>query len=364
MTELGQHGGNVLEIALKLGLDEAAIVDFSANINPLGMPPSLKRAITSRLDLAECYPDPLYRRVHERLAAHHRCPASWILAGNGATELIFDLASLLRQKTVLLLTPGFAEYRRALQWMDCRIEDYPLSEADDFRPDRRLLSALRPGLDCLFLCTPNNPTGQLIEPELLLAVARRCRELDIMLVVDEAFMDFIPAGVSLISSLMRFPRVFVLRSLTKFYAIPGLRLGYVVSSNAEAMAQLRLRRPPWTINAFAALAADVMLDDDDYLQATRRWLGQEQAFLTQGLRAFAQLRVWQPAANYIFFRCRQPGLDLQAALLGPAGGGTGLLIRSCANYPGLNADYYRVAIKGHEDNQRLLAALAQVFPHG
>ncbi|NDL63210.1 threonine-phosphate decarboxylase CobD [Acerihabitans arboris] len=354
-----QHGGNVLDMALKLGVDETSIVDFSANINPLGMPASLKRALAAHWSLAERYPDPLYRRLHDRLAAHHQCPASWILAGNGATELIYDLAFLLRGKTVLLPTPGFAEYRLALKGMDCRVEDFPLTESDDFSPDHRLPAALRPGIDALFLCTPNNPTGQLIATDLLLAIARRCRELAITLVVDEAFMDFIPDGVSVINRLGDFPNLFVLRSLTKFYAIPGLRLGYMLGSDTQAMARLRERRPPWTINAFAALAGEVVLDDLEYQRDAMRWLQEQQTYLYGGLSALPALKVWRPAANYIFFRCQRRALDLQAALLQK-----GLLIRSCANYPGLSGDYYRVAIKGGADNRRLLEALGEVLNYG
>ncbi|WP_410015146.1 threonine-phosphate decarboxylase CobD [Sodalis sp. C49] len=358
MAQANQHGGNVLDMALASGVDEASIVDFSANINPLGMPPSLRRALAETWALAERYPDPLYRRLHARLAAHHGCPASWILAGNGATELIYDLAFLLRGKTVLLLSPGFAEYRLALEGMDCRIREYRLAEHDDFRPDPRLLAALGPGIDCLFLCTPNNPTGQLIEPDLMQAITLRCRELAITLVVDEAFMDFIPGGVSMIDSLSGLPAVFVLRSLTKFYAIPGLRLGYMVSSDGQAVARLRERRPPWTINAFAALAGEVVLDDADYQRDSRQWLQEQQAYLFTGLNALPALKVWRPAANFIFFRCLRPGLDLQGLLLRQ-----GLLIRSCANYAGLSGEYYRVAIKDKADNRRLLDALRKVFAH-
>ncbi len=359
MAQANQHGGNVLDMALAFGMDETSIVDFSANINPLGMPASLKRALNAQWSLAERYPDPLYRRLHARLAAQHGCPASWVLAGNGATELIYDLAFLLRGKTVLLLTPGFAEYRLALEGMDCRIREYPLAEQDDFRPDRRLLAALRPGIDCLFLCSPNNPTGQLIEPDLMQDIALRCRAMAITLVVDEAFMDFIADGVSMVDSLANFPNVFVLRSLTKFYAIPGLRLGYMVSSDGQAVARLRERRPPWTLNAFAALAGEVVLDDVGYQRDSWHWLRRQQAYLFTGLNALPALKVWRPAANYIFFRCLRPGLDLQALLLP-----RGLLIRSCANYPGLSADYYRVAIKGAADNRRLLDAMGSVLAHG
>lgn len=359
MAKPNQHGGNVLDMALTLGVDEAAIIDFSANINPLGMPASLKQALADNWPLIERYPDPLYRRLHDRLGEHHRCPASWLLAGNGATELIYDLAYWLRGKSVLLPTPGFAEYRLALEDRECRIKDFPLAEENDFRPDQRLLAALRPGIDALFLCTPNNPTGQLMEPPLLHAIARRCRDLAITLVVDEAFMDFVPDGKSMIDSLAEYPNLFVLRSLTKFYAIPGLRLGYMVSSNEQAMSRLRARRPPWTINAFAALAGEVALDDKPYHNASLLWLKEQQAYLFNGLNALPELNVWPPAANFIFFRCQRKGLDLQAALLQK-----GLLVRSCANYPGLSADYYRVAIKTPAHNRLLLMALRALFAHG
>jgi threonine-phosphate decarboxylase len=359
MQDLGQHGGNVLEMALKLGVDERTLCDFSANINPLGMPEALRIALIEHLSLAERYPDPHYRRLHEQLARHHACPASWILAGNGATELIFDLACLLRQKTVMLLTPGFAEYRRALQWMECRIEDYPLAESDNFCPDSRLLAALHSGIDALFLCSPNNPTGQLIAPDLLNAIARRCHEQGIILVIDEAFMDFLPDAPSMITQLAQWPNMFVLRSLTKFYAIPGLRLGYLINSDPQAMQSLRARRPPWTINAFAALAGEIVLNQQDYQQQTRRWLLAEQTFLYGELTALPDIKVWLPAANYIFLHCLRPDFDLQAALLQRK-----ILIRSCANYPGLNSGYYRLAIRSHQDNQRLLSSLRQVLSGG
>ncbi|CQD32914.1 threonine-phosphate decarboxylase CobD [Yersinia mollaretii] len=357
---MSEHGGNVLEMALKIGTDAANIIDFSANINPLGMPNSLKTAIVAQLARAECYPDVEYRQLHAALARAHHCQPENIMAGNGATELIYAVVQHLQPRSALLLTPGFAEYRRALQRVGCQIHDYSLSEAEGYQPDERLLARLaqlRP--DCLFLATPNNPTGLMPDSALLQAIVQCCHQHHIALIVDEAFIDFLPDAPGLIPQLADFPRLYVLRSLTKFFAIPGLRLGYLLSGDQAAIAQMKQQREPWTINAFAALAGEIILDDQPYIQATHQWLAQQQRWLYQQLSTLPALQVWQGAANYIFLRCLTPEIHLQQALLQHH-----ILIRHCANYPGLTRDHYRVAIKSAADNQRLISALQQVFGHG
>ncbi|MFZ1875138.1 MAG: threonine-phosphate decarboxylase CobD [Chania sp.] len=357
---MNEHGGNVLEMALKTGLNPADILDFSANINPLGMPASLKAAIIAQLDSAECYPDVEYRRLHAALARAHHCQPENIIAGNGATELIYAVVNRLRPRTALLLTPGFAEYRRALRRAKCRIQHYPLEEESGFQPDERLLKVLaeqRP--DCLFIATPNNPTGLMPDPALLQAILTCCQQHDIALIVDEAFIDFLPDTPGFIPQIANYPQLYILRSLTKFFAIPGLRLGYLVSSDLAGIRQMKQAREPWTINTFAALAGEIILDDCHYIQQTHQWLAQQRAWLFDALAAIPQLRVWPGAANYIFLRCLRPELDLQQALLQQQ-----ILIRHCANYPGLSADYYRVAIKSEAANRRLNAALRQVFADG
>ena len=219
-----------------------------------------------------------------------------------------------------------------------------------------ILEALTPELDCLFLCTPNNPTGLLPERPLLEAIAARCRDAGIALIIDEAFIDFIPDQPGFIPFLQNNPHIWVLRSLTKFYAIPGLRLGYLVNSDERAVARLREKQMPWSINAFAALAGEIALKDRAYQQATWRWLAQEGSRFYQALRQLPGLSVYPGRANYLFLRCHLPELDLQQALLQQH-----ILIRSCANYPGLGNGYYRVAIRSPEENQLLLTALCAIL---
>ncbi|AHM73268.1 threonine-phosphate decarboxylase CobD [Yersinia hibernica] len=357
---MSEHGGNVLEMALKIGTDAENIIDFSANINPLGMPDSLKKAIVAQLARAEHYPDVEYRQLHSALARAHHCLPENIMAGNGATELIYAVVHYLQPRSALLLTPGFAEYRRALQRVGCQIHNYAMSAADGYQPDERLLEVLvqlRP--DCLFLATPNNPTGLMPDAALLQAIVRCCHQHHIALIVDEAFLDFLPEEPGLIPQLADFPGLYVLRSLTKFFAIPGLRLGYLLSGDLAGIRHMKQQREPWTINAFAALAGEIILDDQPYIQATHQWLAQQQHWLYQQLCALPALRVWQGRANYLFLHCLRPEINLQQALLQHH-----ILIRHCANYPGLTRDHYRVAIKSAADNRLLVSALQQVFGHG
>lgn len=350
------HGGNIREAADLLGIAPDALLDFSANINPAGMPASLRQALTDHLHLAERYPDVEYQRLHQALAAHHQIPAGWLLAGNGETEAIFTLVDGLAPRRALLVTPGFAEYRRALTRAGCVVEDFALREEEGWQLTGAILEVLTADLDCLFLCTPNNPTGLLPDETLLLAIAARCQTLGIALILDEAFIDFIEGHCGFIPYLAANPHVWVLRSLTKFYAIPGLRLGYLINSNARAVERLRQRQMPWSINAFAALAGEILLQDTDYQRATWQWIARERPRLQLALSALPGLKLWPGVANYLFLRCDVPGMDLQRALLEQH-----ILIRSCSNYPGLDGRYYRVAVRSQAQNDRLIAALQAVL---
>lgn len=350
------HGGNIREAASILGISAERLLDFSANINPAGMPDSLKRALLENLVAAERYPDPAYQQLHQTLAAHHQVPENWVLAGNGETESIFTLVNGILPRRAMLVTPGFAEYRRALQLAGCDTVDYALREEDGWQLTDAILDALTGGVDCLFLCTPNNPTGLLPDASLLHAISDRCQQLGITLVLDEAFMDFLCDRQGFIPHLAENPHIWVLRSLTKFYAIPGLRLGYLLSSDVAAVERLRERQMPWSINAFAALAAEVVLQDHAYQQASWTWLNTERPRLYQALQAINGLSVWPGVANYLFLRCDVNGLDLQKAVLEKQ-----ILIRSCANYPGLDERYYRVAVRSAAENDALIAAMQVVF---
>lgn len=356
---MSEHGGNVVEVAEYLGISPASLFDFSANINPLGPPERVRAIARDNLSVIERYPDIEYRHLHAALAKGVGCEQSQVLAGNGETELIYLLVRHLNPHSALLLTPGFAEYRRALEQQGCEIIDYALTEEHGFQPDDSLLVAIetqRP--DCVFIATPNNPTGLMPDSALLHRLILLCELHHIHLIVDEAFIDFLPEGSPLIACLPKTRYLYLLRSLTKFFAIPGLRLGYLLCGNTQVISHLKERREPWTINGLAALVGEVLLDDEAYIQKTQELIAEQREYLCCELREFPQLKIWAPRANYIFIRCLDR-VDLQSALLKYK-----LLIRHCQNYPGLDGSYYRIAIRNQAENRFLISGLKQVFQHG
>lgn len=354
---MSEHGGNVLETGLQLGIAPELLLDFSANINPLGLPERVRSLIVSHLDIITQYPDVEYRHLHQALASASQCDYDQTIAGNGETELIYGLVRTLAPRRAMLLVPGFAEYRRALQQQGCEIIDYALSEQNGFQVDASILDAVRAHRpDCLFIATPNNPTGLMPDADLLDQLASLCEALEISLIVDEAFIDFLPQGSTLAPRLAESRYLYLLRSLTKFFAIPGLRLGYLLSGNTQTIRQLKRTREPWSVNAFSALVGQHLLLDEDYISRSHAFIARERDFLWQAMTRFSSLVVWEPQANFIFFRCLRQGFDLKAALLGHH-----ILIRHCENYPGLDRDYYRIAVRTEAENRRFIAALTDVL---
>ncbi|QTL38342.1 threonine-phosphate decarboxylase [Xenorhabdus budapestensis] len=357
---MNEHGGNIISVAQQYGLPADDLIDFSANINPLGAPERVKALIKNSLADIEKYPDVEYRHLHQAIAKAHQCDCTKIIAGNGATELIYAVVRYLNPKRALLLIPGFAEYRRALQQIGTEIIDYPLTEEAGFQPDLRLFNTLATTQpDCVFIATPNNPTGLMPDNPFMQSLVEYCESQGISLIVDESFIDFLPDKRGLIPQCAVTQHLYVLRSMTKFFAIPGLRLGYLVSGNAAGIAEMKNRREPWSINAFAARVGEILFDEHDYISATHQWLKSQQHYLWNQLSTFPELTVWPPSANFLFFRCNQPKVDLWHTLLKYR-----LLIRHCKNYAGLDERYYRIAVRSERENQRLIAAMQQVLIYG
>lgn len=356
MFKSGQHGGNTRQIAEQYGKDEKDIIDFSANINPLGIPQNVKQVIIDNLTSAEHYPDIDYSRLYQSISLHSHQQQENIIVGNGATELIYEWVQAINPKNALLVEPSFGEYRRALEQTQCDITTHILKETNDFQVNQTLIDSLSDDLDCLFLCTPNNPTGQLIEQALLTEIIDTCEAKKIHLMIDESFMEFVTNPISVEHLLKSHSYLTILRSLTKYFAIPGLRLGYLLSGNTQLIQSMRTKQRPWTINTFAALAGEHLFSDTNYQIQTKEWLENQQTYLLEKLRKIPKLKVWKTEANYLFFKLTAPKIDLQHKLLEH-----NILIRSCANYIGLNNQFYRVAIKSADNNQRLVTALNQIL---
>ncbi|MFZ5965597.1 MAG: threonine-phosphate decarboxylase CobD [Bacillota bacterium] len=352
-----KHGGNVYEIAEAYGFKEEEIVDFSANINPLGLPKSFKKALVENIHVVEKYPDPEYKSLVQTIAeANHVAPEN-IIVGNGATEIIFSIISALRAKRCLLTAPTFLEYERALTKAGCDVVFYYLKEKNDFQVDDGIFGALE-DVDLLILCNPNNPTGKLVDRERLKEILRLCAEKRIHLIVDEAFIDFVdePQQDTLRQYIDEYKNIYIIRALTKFFALPGLRIGYGISSNTVLLEKVRNEKEPWTVNSYAALAGEILLKDEAYIQESRSWILKERCYLYDALGKISGIKVFKPEANYILIKMEKEGIHLHKELLMRK-----ILIRQCGNYENLNQQFYRVAIKDRESNEKLIQAMKEVF---
>lgn len=350
------HGGDIYTEREK-GRGEG-LLDYSANINPLGLPESVKQAVIKGLSEAANYPDPLCRDLILALAEYEGVKSSQLVCGNGAADLIFRLVVAKMPYKALLLAPTFVEYEKSLQSIGCVVKVHRLSEELGFCLDESILFQLNESVDMLFLCNPNNPTGQLVDGALLLRILERCREMNIFLVMDECFCDFAeePELISLKSRVEAYDNLFILKAFTKNYAMPGLRLGYGICGNETLLTVLRETGQPWSVSLPAQLAGVQALKETEYLKRAREIVFEQRKRLERELTALG-FTVYPPGANYIFFRlggCHRAATFKERLLE------RGILVRSCGNYEGLTEDFFRIAVKTKEENDRLIAALAAV----
>ncbi len=347
------HGGNLRALARSAGIPEGRILDFSASINPLGLSPRVEAAIKSAIPRLIHYPDPEAVLLQSALARYHRLSSDCVLVGNGSTELIYLLARALAPRRALILHPAFSEYEAALELAGCRVERLILAEAEDFLPGLSAFISKLAERELVILANPGNPTGSLIPAGDLQGLATAAHEAGAVLVVDEAFVDFVE-DASLKHSLDRFPWLLLLRSLTKFFALPGLRIGYALAS-PELLGRLLPWKEPWSVNGLAEAAGVAALEDRGYQETSRSLIPSWREALVTGLQKFGTLQVFPGTANYLLVKLLDTSWSapaLRSALLRG-----GIAIRDCSSFPGLGWRFFRVAVRGPEENQILLGAL-------
>lgn len=340
------HGGNVYKYK--------DCTDFSANCNPLGTPEAVIHAGMESMKQVFEYPQVGYQPLKEAIGEYEGIHAAQVICGNGAAELIFTFCKAYQPKKALLMAPTFAEYEQALESVGCENTYYYLKETDGFCLREDFLHALIPDLDVVFLCNPNNPTGILTDQNFMEQVLNKCREQQIFLVVDECFQDFIeePEAFTLKNSLPFYENLFLLKAFTKRYAMAGVRLGYGLCSNADLLEKMERCVQPWNISTIAQNCGLAALKEKEYVEKGRQLIFREKDFLKREMEALG-LKVYDSQANYLFFR---GPIDLFEKCVKEK-----VLIRDCSNYEGLEEGYYRIAVKLHEDNIKLLDALKKIM---
>ena len=356
------HGGNVYAAARESGRRLYRLIDFSASINPLGPSPRALQAIRNAQAELIHYPDPSCAALRHTLAARHELSHGNFAIGNGSSELIHLLPAALSSRHALIVGPTFSEYARAVAIHGGRVTYINAQRAERYRPPvTEVLAALRASrtrqssqdrIDLVFLCNPNSPTGQSLRARDVLELVTLASRQKIWVMVDETFVEYCE-NQSVLTRVGDYPYLLVLRSFTKFYALPGLRIGYLVGP-PKVIERIREWQPPWSVNTLAQVAARAALEDQRYAQRSLTFMRTERSRFAGKLASLVDVTVYHSAANFLLVEL--PPL-MSASRLANALRKQGLLIRDCSSIPGLNNRTVRMAVRTPAQNHRLITAL-------
>ena len=384
-TEMDFHGGNIYKVFREKNLKE--ILDYSSNINPYGIPESLKKRITENLEILERYPDPDYVELREKLANLNNVNLSDIILGNGATEIIFLFMKVINPKKILIVSPTFGEYERAvkateipgdivslscsgdnknIENKEIEIEYFELKESDDFKLNiGNLKNELEKKYDLLIICNPNNPTGKFLKLDQTEEILKECNKYDTKLFIDEAFIEFLADGMkeSIINTEENKKNLFVTRAFTKFFAIPGLRLGYGMYFDKELEKKISEKKEPWSVNNIAEMAGLTVLDDTEYIEKTLKWITKEKIYMYEKLNKISGIKVYETEVNFIAGKIDEKLFSegLNVKVLREKMLEQGILIRDASNFKFLDERFFRLAIKDRESNKRVIEVLREIF---
>lgn len=342
-----EHGGDIYSRNIKL--------DFSANINPLGMSESVIDALHRAVESCRFYPDPLCRELCAKIGERENVPPEFVLCGNGAADLIYRTVYAARPKRALLIAPTFSEYERALEAIGCDIEFFQLSEENGFELTDNIISHIE-RMDMLFLCNPNNPTGNLIAPGLLSEIADKCRETGTRLILDHSFIDFSERAAEYSSAELIGKGAVIIKAFTKMYSIPGVRLGYMLCGDEGFMDKVRQAGQSWSVSIPAQAAGLAALDEEDFVSKTVTYISREKRYINEYMGKFPVIDFFPSEANFLLFKSEKP---IEEILLK-----YDIAIRSCRNFRGLDENFYRMAVRSHEDNLKLIFILRKELSDG
>lgn len=380
------HGGNIYKIFREKNIKE--ILDYSSNINPYGIPESLKKRITENLEILERYPDPDYVELRQKLSNLNKVNLSDIILGNGATEIIFLFMKVINPKKILIVSPTFGEYERAVKATEIsgdtvslsssngdnknienkkiEIEYFELKESDDFKLNiGNLKNELENKYDLLIICNPNNPTGKFLKLAQTEEILKECNKYDTKLFIDEAFIEFLEDGMkeSIINTEGNKKNLFVTRAFTKFFAIPGLRLGYGMYFDKELEQKISEKKEPWSVNNIAEMAGLTVLDDTEYIEKTLKWITKEKIYMYEKLNEISGIKVYETEVNFITGKIDEKLFSegLNVKILREKMLEQGILIRDASNFKFLDERFFRLAIKDRASNDRVIEAMKEIF---
>ena len=354
MKDLG-HGANVDNMAKQFGKNENDIIDFSSNVNP-HIISDLGKYVLEGLEKSRSYPDINYTNLRNNISDYIKVDSELIIPGNGATEIIYLLMKSIK-KRLAILNPTFSEYGRGAKLNNLEVINFHLKEENNFSIDLDEIQKNMDKFDSLFVCNPNNPNGKVKDLNELLDFMI---ENDKLLIVDETFMEFVgeEEKYSLINRIEQTPNLFILKAVTKFFGMPGLRLGYGVTSNKQIINNIYEYKEPWTINSFAENLSNYLFKDKEYIKSSKDYYINERKFMLEELRKISRLKVYDTDTNFVLIKLEDGEANsLKLELFEKYN----ILIRDASNFIGLDKSYIRVAIKSHDDNKVLIESLRKIL---
>ena len=355
------HGSDLEKIEEYYHIPKEEIVCFSANVNPLGLSEAVRQKLCDHLDVICRYPDRAYTSLRQTIGAYCGADPAHIVVGNGSTELISLLISQRAPKKALVLGPTYSEYARELSLVGGSMEYYHLREADDFVLDiDDFLSHVTGEVDMVILCNPNNPTSSAIPREDMERIIAQCQKQGVFVMIDETYVEFAPdvQAVSAVSLVPAYDNFMVIRGVSKFFAAPGLRFGYGITSNQTFLSALLTHQNPWSLNSIGAFAGEEMLKDTDYIQRTRALISKERAKMLARLAESSTYKTYPAYANFILARIQKEGVtsfDVFEKTIHQK-----LMIRDCSSFQELEGEYIRFCVMDPADNDRLMDCLLDV----
>ncbi len=354
------HGSDLEKIERTYGIKKEDITSFSANVNPLGVSFLLKNTLAQKIDAITSYPDREYTALRKAIASYVHTDYSNIIVGNGSTELISLFIQIQKPKKALMIGPTYSEYEREVSLEGGRSHYYSLNEEKDFELDiNELKQELQSDVDLLVICNPNNPTSSVISRKDMRKILDICKQRDIYVMVDETYVEFATnmEDITSVPLTEYYNNLVILRGTSKFFAAPGLRLGYAICGNDDLVKEIAKRQNPWTINSLAAIAGEIMFTDTEYMEQTKTLINTERNRIVERLQGIKDIKVFPPHANFVLVKLLRD--DITSNDLFDATIRKGLMIRDCSTFPFLDNHYIRFCFMEPEKNDLLLDTLIE-----
>ena len=352
------HGSDFEKIEQIYGIHKEDIISFSANVNPLGISSKLRDTLSHHLDAIMTYPDREYTSLRKCIGEYVNTDFKNILVGNGSTELISLFIQIKHPKKALIIGPTYSEYEREVSLGGGRSHYFSLTEENEFHLDLGALTEeLSHDVDLLILCNPNNPTSSVVPRSTMRTILDFCKRKDITVLVDETYVEFSesPEDLTSIPLTQYYNNIIILRGISKFFAAPGLRLGYAVCGNRDLLKEIDQKKNPWTINSLAAIAGEIMFTDQEYISKTRQLISSERTRLCKRFNENGNFKTYEAHGNFVLVKILSDKITSEDVF--EASIRKNMMIRDCSTFPFLNNKYFRLCFMMPEQNDALLKVI-------